>query len=156
PAIRDQRYPVPAMPAGALIGRVGRSAAFAIGDSRRAIQMPANGRLYLGINNDGRVAASGAFNVVIRDREISSAYQGREVGPGGYQGRDYGSYRDGGRPGAYGALLSPGEGLQVPATVGWTDTGINVRAGEMLSFAANGEVRWGRGGGETASPNGNP
>jgi len=157
PAIRDQRYPVPAMPAGALIGRVGRSAPFAIGDSRRAIQMPANGRLFLGINDDGRVAASGAFNVVIRDREVNGRYQGREVGPGGYQGRDYGSYRDTyGRPDTYGALLSPGEGLQVPATVGWTDTGINVRAGEMLSFAANGQVRWGRGGGETASPNGNP
>jgi hypothetical protein len=160
PAIRDQRYPVPGMPAGALIGRVGRSAPFAIGDSRRAIQMPVNGRLYLGINNDdGRVAASGAFNVVIRAREVNGPYQGREVGPGGYQGRDYGSYRDRdtyGRPDAYGALLSPGEGLQVPATVAWTDTGINVRAGQMLSFAANGEVRWGRGGGETASPNGNP
>src|SRR4030095_15335113 len=55
-----------------------------------------------------------------------------------------------------GGLLSPSSGLQVPATASWTDTGIDVQAGDMLSFAANGEVRWGRGGGDTSPADGNP
>ena len=39
--------------AGALIGKVGNSAPFLIGSNTQPILMPANGRLMLGINDDG-------------------------------------------------------------------------------------------------------
>ena len=149
PSMRNQSYPVSGVSVGTLIGRVGRTAPFVIGTNRRAIQMPAGGRLLLGVNDDGRSDNSGAFNVVIRD--MSNAAGNVTNGP---QGRANGYYRN--RANAYGGgdLLSPSTGLQVPANVAWTDTGIDVQAGDMLSFSPSGEVRWGRGGGDTASADG--
>ena len=58
-------YPVPAMAVGGLIAKVGNSAPFPIGANDQPIRMPANGRLYLGINDDGFGDNSGAFNVRI-------------------------------------------------------------------------------------------
>ena len=43
--------PVPDAAAGALVARVGNSAAFPIGESQ-TVTMPANGQLFLGINDD--------------------------------------------------------------------------------------------------------
>ncbi|HEX9367751.1 MAG TPA: hypothetical protein VF921_14065 [Vicinamibacterales bacterium] len=57
--------PVPALGVGGLIGRVGTGAAFPIGASTQAITMPANGKLYLGINDAGVSDNSGAFVVTI-------------------------------------------------------------------------------------------
>jgi hypothetical protein len=57
--------PVPALGVGGLIGRVGTGAAFPIGISTQPITMPANGRLYLGINDTGVSDNSGAFVVTI-------------------------------------------------------------------------------------------
>jgi len=59
-------YPVPAMAVGGLIFRVGNSAPSPIGANGNPIRMPANGRLYLGINDDGFGDNSGAFNVQIQ------------------------------------------------------------------------------------------
>lgn len=68
---RNQRYaaasPLPQNFAGALIGRVGNGPAFAIGD-QTTIQMPANGVLWLGINDDVVADNAGQFNVVITRR----------------------------------------------------------------------------------------
>jgi PA-IL-like protein len=50
---------------GGLIGRVGTGAPFAIGSNSQLIAMPANGRLYLGINDTGVGDNSGAFTVTI-------------------------------------------------------------------------------------------
>ena len=58
-------YPVPAMAVGGLIGRVGTGAPFPIGSNNQRIRMPANGRLYLGVNDDGFGDNSGAFNVTV-------------------------------------------------------------------------------------------
>ena len=58
-------YPVPAMAVGGLIAKVGNSAPFPIGKSDQPIRMPANGRLYLGINDDGFGDNSGAFQVTV-------------------------------------------------------------------------------------------
>lgn len=58
------RYPDPNAPVGALIGRIGNSAAFGIG-SQTAITMPASGRLFLGVNDDVYTDNSGAFTVTI-------------------------------------------------------------------------------------------
>ena len=50
---------------GGLIARVDTGPAFPIGSNSQPITMPANGRLYLGINDDEFGDNSGAFTVVI-------------------------------------------------------------------------------------------
>jgi hypothetical protein len=65
---RSQRHaagsPLPQFFAGALIGRIGNGAPFAIGD-QTSIRMPAAGILWLGINDDVVADNAGQFNVVI-------------------------------------------------------------------------------------------
>ena len=57
--------PMPAAPAGALIGRIGPAGrAFAVGNLTEII-MPESGRLYLGVNDDELSDNSGAFEVVL-------------------------------------------------------------------------------------------
>jgi PA-IL-like protein len=58
-------YPVPAMPVGGLIGRVGTSAPFPIGSNTQPIVMPADGRLMLGVNDNQLGDNSGAFTVTV-------------------------------------------------------------------------------------------
>lgn len=57
------RYPLQGVPAGALIGRVGNGAPFAIGTNTAPITMPANGPLMLGINDDVLNDNSGSYSV---------------------------------------------------------------------------------------------
>jgi len=64
--VKNASYPVPVAGAGALIGKVGNSAAFPIGSNTAPITMPADGRLMLGINDDQLNDNSGAFSVVVR------------------------------------------------------------------------------------------
>ena len=63
--MRSPNYPVSAMPAGGLIGRVGNSAPFPIGGNQQPIRMPANGRLMLGVNDNELSDNSGFFSVVV-------------------------------------------------------------------------------------------
>ena len=56
--------PMPQALAGALIGRIGRSAPFAVGDLRQIIA-PASGELFLGVNDDHLVDNQGRFRVRI-------------------------------------------------------------------------------------------
>ena len=56
--------PVPSVPVGALIGRIGNGQPFPIGDTPNGIPMPANGRLFLGVNDDHVQDNSG--NYVVR------------------------------------------------------------------------------------------
>ena len=60
-----RRAPMPRVLAGALIGRIGSSAPFGIGDQTAPIPMPAAGRLSLGINDDDVRDNTGFFTVVI-------------------------------------------------------------------------------------------
>jgi hypothetical protein len=57
--------PVQAVGVGGLIGRVGTGAPFPIGSNNQLITMPANGRLYLGINDSSTGDNSGNFSVTI-------------------------------------------------------------------------------------------
>jgi len=52
--------------AGALIGRVGNSAPFGIGDQTGALPVPGVGRLYLAVNDDEWSDNRGQFDVIIR------------------------------------------------------------------------------------------
>jgi hypothetical protein len=65
PAAHSPNYPVSALPAGALIGKVGSSAPFAIGTNSAPIRMPASGRLMLGVNDNELNDNSGFFSVVV-------------------------------------------------------------------------------------------
>jgi hypothetical protein len=63
-----RNYPVPEMGVGGLIARVENSRPFPIGSNSNPITMPADGILYLGINDDGHGDNSGAFLVRVRRR----------------------------------------------------------------------------------------
>jgi len=64
-AMKNQTYPVPQLPVGALIGRIGNGQPFAIGGNRNGISMPASGRLMLGVNDDHFPDNAGQFTVTI-------------------------------------------------------------------------------------------
>lgn len=57
--------PIPGRPGGALIGRVGDSGPFYIGDERGPIRMRESGRLFLGVNDDYLQDNSGSWRVTI-------------------------------------------------------------------------------------------
>lgn len=63
--LRKPTYPVPVMPVGGLIGRVGNGTPFPIGSNSQPIVMPNDGRLMLGVNDDEIVDNSGAFTVTV-------------------------------------------------------------------------------------------
>jgi len=60
----ERRATIPTALAGALIGRIGNGRPFGIGD-QASIQMPATGRLFLGINDVNFKDNSGSFAVTI-------------------------------------------------------------------------------------------
>ena len=62
---RADNATIPSIPVGALIGRIGNGQPFVIGDTTNAIDMPANGRLFLGINDDHVADNSGNFVVKV-------------------------------------------------------------------------------------------
>jgi hypothetical protein len=62
---RAQGAPLPQNFAGALIARVGNSAPFPIGDVTAPVTMPADGQLFLGINDDEVSDNRGEFTVTI-------------------------------------------------------------------------------------------
>ena len=64
-AERRANYPDPSVPVGALIGKIGNSAPFAIGMQTQPLGMPASGRLMLGINDNELGDNSGFFTVTV-------------------------------------------------------------------------------------------
>ena len=64
-ARRADNATIPSIPVGALIGRIGNGQPFVIGDTTNAIDMPVNGRLFLGINDDHVADNSGNFVVKV-------------------------------------------------------------------------------------------
>jgi hypothetical protein len=57
--------PIPGRPGGALIGRIGNSDPFYIGDDKGPIRMRESGRLSLGVNDDYLQDNSGSWRVTI-------------------------------------------------------------------------------------------
>jgi len=62
---RNNAYPVASMPVGALIGRAGNGAPFAIGVNTGPIRMPNAGQLMLGVNDNELGDNSGFYSVVV-------------------------------------------------------------------------------------------
>ena len=63
--------PMPNVPVGALLGRVGPVAIFAIGN-QTSLTMPADGRLFLGVNDDQVADNKGEFTVDVRPDPTSN------------------------------------------------------------------------------------
>jgi hypothetical protein len=63
--------PLANVPVGALLGRVGPVAVFAIGN-QTALEMPADGRLFLGVNDDNVADNQGEFTVEVRPDPTSA------------------------------------------------------------------------------------
>lgn len=61
----SDRAPIPTIPVGALIGRIGNGQPFSIGNPEGPYPMPAKGRLYLGINDDHVADNSGNYVIHI-------------------------------------------------------------------------------------------
>lgn len=59
------RYPVPNLPVGSLIARIGNGAPLAIGPNTQPITMPATGQLFLGVNDDHFEDNSGTYTVAL-------------------------------------------------------------------------------------------
>ena len=64
------KAPIPAIPAGVLIGRVGNRPPFSIGDTAHALQMPGDGRLFLGVNDDHVPDNSGNYVVKVWESSL--------------------------------------------------------------------------------------
>jgi hypothetical protein len=62
---RADKAPIPTIPVGALIGRIGNGQPFSIGDATTAFDMPENGRLFLGVNDDHVGDNSGNYVVQV-------------------------------------------------------------------------------------------
>ena len=60
-----QKAPIPTIPAGALIGRINNGQPFSIGDTTQVFDMPENGRLFLGVNDDHVPDNRGEFRVKV-------------------------------------------------------------------------------------------
>jgi len=61
----DSAAPLPNVLAGALVGRVGNSAPFGIGDQSQPLRMPASGELWLGVNDGQPRDNGGQFEVQV-------------------------------------------------------------------------------------------
>jgi len=66
-----QNGPLPQVPAGALIARVGNGAPFPIGGPTSTVTMPAAGQLFLGLNDDHFADNEGGFRVDIQRARTS-------------------------------------------------------------------------------------
>ena len=62
---KAEKATIPSIYVGALIGRVNNGKPFSIGDTTQAFQMPANGTLFLGVNDDHVPDNSGNFVVKV-------------------------------------------------------------------------------------------
>ena len=64
-AERRANYPDPTVPVGALLGKIGNGAPFAIGMQTQPLPMPASGRLMLGVNDNELGDNSGFYSVTL-------------------------------------------------------------------------------------------
>jgi hypothetical protein len=133
----DPSAPLPNAPEGELIGAIGddsRAPIIELGSSRE-LTADRDGRLYLTANRSSYADARGSFSVQIKhDRDTG----GVDRRPGRIRSRTRGQNDDFGRRGNQDVTIT------VPGTSRGTDTGIEVRSGESITFSATGTVIAGR------------
>jgi hypothetical protein len=113
--------PVPQASAGALIGRVGNSAPFLIGNQTR-VNMPASGELQLGVNDDHVADNNGQMTVAILRPAGAVATSGTAV-PAPAPGN------------------RPAGAITVSGNQAWTPTGVFVRGGQTIQLSSSGRVQ---------------
>jgi hypothetical protein len=132
----DPTSPLPNAAEGMLIGAVGddsRTPIMELGSSRE-FTADRDGRLYLTANRGSYADARGSFTVQIkRERSVDSA--GTDRRPGRIRSRNRQSTDETGRN-----RTSPEVAINVPGTSRGTDTGIDVRAGDPITFTATGTI----------------
>jgi hypothetical protein len=144
----DPNSPLPRAPEGMLIGAIGddRNSPILELGSTREFTADRDGRLYLTANRGSYTDARGNFTVVIRsERDLSALDSGDDT-----------SGRRRNRPGVIRSRERPsGDGtgrnrtprdmtIEVPGTSRGTDTGLDVRAGDQITFTASGTIVAGR------------
>jgi hypothetical protein len=134
----DPNAPLPNAPEGKLIGAIGddaRAPIFELGSSRE-FTADRDGRLYLTANRGSYTDARGSFNVQIRSERNLNTSDNSDVERGpGVRSRDRGrSDRNDRNRGQQETTIN------VPGTSRGTDTGIDVRSGDQLTFTATGTV----------------
>jgi hypothetical protein len=133
----DPSAPLPSAAEGKLIGAIGddpRAPIIELG-SNRELTADRDGRLYLTANRGSYADARGSFNVVIRSERNSSA-----GAPGSGMGRPART-RSRNRGGGGGFGRTPQDlTIDVPGTSRGTDSGIDVRSGDQITFSATGTV----------------
>src|SRR5205807_8934401 len=110
--------------------------------SAREFTADRNGRLYLTANRGSYADARGSFNVQIRSERSQDAYDRAQDYPGRGRARDRDNRdtRD-----TRDRRRTPQEvTINVPGTSRGTDTGIDVRAGDQITFSATGTIGAGR------------
>jgi hypothetical protein len=146
----DPTSPLPNAAEGMLIGAVGddRNAPILELGTTREFTADRDGRLYLTANRGSYTDARGSFTVQIRrERGVDSA--GSDRLPGRIRSRNRQSTDD------FGRNRTPQEvTINVPGTSRSTDTGIDVRSGDQITFTASGTVVAGRRSGEVGPEGG--
>lgn len=131
----DPTSPLPNAAEGMLIGAVGddRNAPIMELGTTREFTADRDGRLYLTVNRGSFNDARGSFTVQIkRERGGDSVGSDR---PGRIRTRDRQSTDDSGRNRNQREVT-----INVPGTSRGTDTGIDVRAGDQITFTASGTI----------------
>ena len=140
----DPTAPLPNAPEGKLIGAISndvRAPIFEIG-SARDFTADRNGRLFLTANRGSYVGARGSFNVQIRrERDLNAARDtsGDNDQNTGGRSRDRNNDRNNDRN-----RSQQEQTINVPGTSRGLDSGIDVRAGDQITFSASGTVMAGR------------
>lgn len=151
----DPNSPLPRAAEGLLIGAIGDdrdSPIIELGSTKEFVA-ERDGRLYLTANRASYTDARGNFTVQIRgERDLSALENGDETGgrrrnrPGVIRSRDRQAEDGTGVTGDRGGRnRSPREvTIDVAGTSRGTDTGLDVRVGDQITFAATGTVVAGR------------
>lgn len=133
----DPSAPLPNANEGKLIGAISNDPSAQIIElgSNREFTADRNGRLYLTANRGSFTDARGAFDVQVRRERSFNARDTDELDRGSIRSRNRDTY---GRPVDQnrGADLT----VEVPGNSRGTDTRIDVRAGDQITFSASGTV----------------
>jgi hypothetical protein len=133
----DPSAPLPNAAEGKLIGAIGddsRAPIIELG-SNREFTADRDGRLYLTANRGSYADARGAFNVQVRrERDLTVENTADGFGrPGRIRSRNR-------VPGGGGGRTPEDMTIDVPGTSRGTDSGIDVRSGDQITFSATGTV----------------
>jgi hypothetical protein len=145
----DPNSPLPQAAEGVLIGTIGEDRDSPIIELGAAKEFVAerDGRLYLTSNRGNYSDARGSFTVQIRGERDLSALENGDDNAGRRRGNRPGVIRsrDGQTAGSTGRNRTPREvTIEIAGTSRGTDSGLDVRAGDQITFTATGTVVAGR------------